>query len=146
MGLHNHGLRHLRHRFDIRMVLKINGCQDATGSSISGVDNASMRSSRSRNGFRTTPTSLSDSVTRKTSETSLTHLNGSNTRPANPYQSPSTRVEEPRRSTRNRRAPACDNNDRYFLISYRNRASQNMGGRGGLEGGTAGDNETERTM
>ena len=110
-------------------------------SSISGVDNASKRSSRSGNGFCATPTSLSDSATRKTSETSPTHLNGSNMPAANPYQSPSTQVDEPRRSTRNRRAPARDDNDRYFLISYMNRAGQNMGGGGGVEGGAAGDNE-----
>ena len=69
-------------------------------SSSSRVGNALKRSSRSGNEFRATPTSPSDSATRKTSETSLTHLNGSNTRPANTYQSPSTKVEEPHRSTK----------------------------------------------
>ena len=110
-------------------------------SSISRLDNTSKRSSQSGNGFRATPTSLSDSATPKTLESSSTHLNGSNTPPANPYQSPPIQVEEPRRSTRNRRAPARDDNDRYFLISYMNRAGQNMGGGGGAEGGTARDNE-----
>lgn len=112
-------------------------------SSSSGVDKASNRSSESANEFRATPTSPLDSATRKTAETSLTHLNGSNTRPANPYQPPPTQVEEPRRSTRTRRAPVRDDDDRYFLTSYGNRTSQNVGGRGGVEGGERGDNEAE---
>jgi hypothetical protein len=69
-------------------------------SSSSRVGNALKRSSRSGNEFRATPTSPSDSATRKTLEISLTHLNGSNTQPANAYQSLSTQVEEPRRSTK----------------------------------------------
>ena len=45
---------------------------------------------------------------------------------------------------RNRRAPVHDDDDRYFLTSYGNRTSQNVGGRGGGEGRVAGDNEAER--
>ena len=37
-----------------------------------------------------------------------------------------------------------DDDDRYFLTSYGNRTSQNVGGRGGGEGRVAGDNEAER--
>ena len=38
----------------------------------------------------------------------------------------------------------CDDDDRYFLTSYGNRTGQNVGGRGGVEGGVAGDNEAEQ--
>ena len=37
-----------------------------------------------------------------------------------------------------------DDDDRCFLTSYGNRTSQNVGGRGGVEGGEQGDNEAER--
>ena len=37
-----------------------------------------------------------------------------------------------------------DDDDRYFLTSYGNRTGQNVGGRGGVEGRVAGDNEAER--
>jgi hypothetical protein len=113
-------------------------------SSSSGVDNASKHSSRSGNEFRATPTSQLDSATKKTSETSLTHLNDSNTQPANSYQPQPTQQDEPRRSTRNRRAPVRDDDDRYFLTSYGSRTGQNVGGRAGVEGGERGDNEAER--
>ena len=64
--------------------------------------------------------------------------------PANPYQPPSTQVDEPRRSMRNRRAPVRDDDDRYFLTLYLIRAGHNVGGRGGVEGRVAGDNKAER--
>jgi hypothetical protein len=110
----------------------------------SKVDNNSNRSSRSGHQFRATLTSPSDSATRKTSETSSTHLNGSNTPLANPYQHPSTQVIEPCRSTRNRRAPVRDDDNRYFLTSYGNHTGQIVGGGGDVEGGAAGDNEADR--
>ena len=134
---------------DLKGPPKRSGGSGNTGhnaNSTSRVDDASKHSSRSSNEFRATPTSLLDSVTRKTPETSSTHLNGSNMPPANPYQPPSTQVDEPCHSMRNRRVPVRDDDDRYFLMSYGNRTGQNVGGRGGVEGGVAGDTVGNKTV
>ena len=104
-------------------------------------DSNKNQSSEAAIKFRATPTSPMNSATSKTPGTTATHLKNTNSRNAHPYQSPSTQPNEPRRSTRNRRAPVPDDDPRYSLTSYRDRNARCLTGEASEEREKQRDNE-----
>ena len=77
-------------------------------------------SNKSRTDFHTKQSSPTDSVTQKTSETTVTHQSNAKNHPARPNLTPSAISDPPRCSGRECRVPVRDDDDCYLVTSYGN--------------------------
>ena len=104
-------------------------------------DNDGKHSNESRTDFCTKWSSPTDSVTQKMLDTTVTHPLNVKNLPARPNLTPS--ALSPCCSGRECRVPVCDDDGHYFVTSYGNWHTQDLGGKERNRQGQAGSSEGE---